>query len=79
MSQEGEQFNWSRIFEFWGLVEADFASEYHADLEACGHRSWRWFRVRLFGLLLKDGTRLAQAWNPPKQQFQDADPETEFS
>ena len=75
----GESFDWGRVFELWGFVEADFNTEYGVNLEDALARSWRWFRVRLFGLLAKGGTRLAVAWNPPKPVFEGEDPETEFS
>lgn len=40
-----------QLFENWGLLEADFQSEYGIDLDRERGRSWRWFQVRALGLL----------------------------
>jgi len=42
----------------WRLVEADFQQFYGIDLEQHRHRTYRWFRVRLDGLLLDTNTRV---------------------
>lgn len=40
----------------WDRVECDFQEHYGIDLSSgvLEHRSWRWFRVRLVGLLSTD-------------------------
>lgn len=55
----------------WPLVEADFQSHYGIDLDEQRHRPYRWFRVRLFGLLAHDDTRV---WRHFRAQQDDADP-----
>lgn len=50
--------------EQWPLLEADFSSEYGLELEdEFLSRSWRWFTVKVSGLLIAD-TRLARCFRP---------------
>lgn len=43
---------WSRIFDSWMVVELDFQAIWGVDLEPLLRvRSFRWFRLRLIGLL----------------------------
>lgn len=51
----------------WPLVEADFQETYGLDLSGglLGERSWRWFQVRLYGLLSAD-SRLSRHFAPPE-------------
>lgn len=58
LKRPGKPIDWDDIFDCWELVEADFASHYHIDLEgAFRTRSWRWFAAMIAGLLSED-TRL---------------------
>lgn len=63
----GAGHRWSDLLARWPLIEADFHSEYGADLSAPDSpldcRSWRWFRARIAGLLAAD-TRLGRAFAP---------------
>ncbi len=44
--------SWSRILDAWIVVELDFHLILNTDLEPLLHvRSFRWFRLRLLGLL----------------------------
>jgi hypothetical protein len=47
-------------------VEADFQDTHHIDLSSgiLRERSWRWFLVRLYGLLSAD-SRIARHFAPP--------------
>jgi hypothetical protein len=48
----------------WSLIEADFQEVYGVDLTAVrGQRSWRWFVVRLAGLLSTE-SRIQRVFNP---------------
>jgi hypothetical protein len=50
------------------MVEADLHQVYGIDLESPASlegRSWRWLRVRIFGLLDSD-TRIARSLTPDK-------------
>lgn len=46
--------SWRRLLTFWALIETDLHDTYGID---CGddalleHRSWRWLRARVLGLL----------------------------
>lgn len=43
---------WSRVFDSWVVLELDFQAIWGIDLEPLIHtRSFRWFRLRLLGLL----------------------------
>lgn len=43
---------WSRVFDSWMVLELDFQAIWGIDLEPLLHtRSFRWFRLRLIGLL----------------------------
>lgn len=55
------KLTYEEILSQWALIEADWHSEYGQELTPglLGERSWRWFRVRLGGLLAAD-TRLAR-------------------
>jgi hypothetical protein len=56
------------VLDQWPLIEADFSSEYGIELEDVFlTRSWRWFTVKVSGLLVAE-TRLARYFRP--------DPET---
>jgi hypothetical protein len=57
---------WTRILEQWAAIEADFHSEYGVDLDdpkVRRRKSWRWFVVRVRGLLMAD-TRLWRELKP---------------
>lgn len=54
----------------WTKLEADFQQHYGIDLTdptIRRHRSWRWFRVRLMGLLSIE-SRLQYQFNPTPEQ-----------
>jgi hypothetical protein len=54
----------------WNKIEADFQQHYGIDLSDPGvrhHRSWRWFKVRLGGLLSIE-SRLQSQFNPTPEQ-----------
>lgn len=56
----------SEFLRIWPLVEADFHSEYGADLSALKHeRTYRWFLVRLIGLLSTE-SRVQRVLRPVK-------------
>jgi hypothetical protein len=64
----------ARILANWPLLESDFQSEYGLDLgnpEIRSARSWRWFWVRLSGLLASD-TRLYRALAPAPEPVSDS-------
>jgi hypothetical protein len=62
---------WARIAQAWALVEFAFHAHLGVDLDAMrGARSWRWFVVRVRGLLTSD-TALARHFAP------EPDPEQE--
>jgi hypothetical protein len=64
----GEPVGWNDIIAQWSLLEADFSSEYGVELEdAFLTRSWRWFTVKLSGLLAAD-TRLSRHFRPEPPQ-----------
>ncbi|BCJ64153.1 hypothetical protein [Polymorphospora rubra] len=57
---------WEAILAKWPLLEADMHEVYGVDLEDRGllrSRSWRWWKVRVQGLLAAD-TRLHRALSP---------------
>ncbi|HEY9409323.1 MAG TPA: hypothetical protein VIQ30_22680 [Pseudonocardia sp.] len=58
---------WGQILQRWSLVEADLHERYGIDVDSpiMRGRSWRWLRVRVFGLLSVD-SRLARALQPRK-------------
>nr|WP_239159997.1 hypothetical protein [Virgisporangium ochraceum] len=65
----GPKVHWSDILTRWHLVEADLHETYGIDVEQpdlLRHRSWRWLRTRIVGLLSAD-TRLNRALNPDKK------------
>ena len=50
---------WPDLWEQWPLIEWDFAHHLHLDVEELIRRkSFRWFAIRLMGLLGKQGTNL---------------------
>lgn len=56
------------LLEQWPLVEADFQEVYGVDLNTPGllqGRSWRWLKVRLYGLLSAE-CRTARHFAPPE-------------
>lgn len=56
------------MLERWNLIEADFQEVYGVDLAAVRHsRSWRWFVVRLSGLLSTE-SRIQRVFNPMDHQ-----------
>jgi hypothetical protein len=55
------------IIEAWEQLEFSFHSILHVDLEAVWHsKSWRWFSVRVHGLLSTD-TPLARHFIPSEE------------
>jgi hypothetical protein len=61
--------SWSQILDERPLVEADLHEIYGVDVGAPGllaARSWRWLRVRIYGLLSAD-SRLSRLNNPPPE------------
>jgi hypothetical protein len=61
LTGKAEVIAWPRIFEQWALVEADFHSSYGVDLSiAYRSVSWRWFAVRVLGLMADPSSRLAR-------------------
>ncbi|MEU9141712.1 hypothetical protein AB0D33_38230 [Streptomyces sp. NPDC048404] len=49
--------SWVQILDEWPLIEADLHETYGVDVCTPGlleARSWRWLRVRIFGLLSAD-------------------------
>jgi hypothetical protein len=60
---------WAQILDEWPLVEADLHETYGVDVGAPGlleTRSWRWLRVRIFGLLSAD-SRINRQLFPPDE------------
>ncbi|WP_416962974.1 hypothetical protein [Streptomyces sp. Agncl-13] len=60
---------WAQLLDEWPLVEADLHEFYGVDVGAPGlldERSWRWLRVRIFGLLSTD-SRIQRLFNPPPE------------
>ncbi|MFD4880008.1 hypothetical protein ACFWOB_42520 [Streptomyces sp. NPDC058420] len=60
---------WAQLLDEWPLVEADLHEVYGVDVGAPGlldERSWRWLRVRIFGLLSAD-SRIQRLFNPPPE------------
>ncbi|WP_432164861.1 hypothetical protein [Streptomyces sp. bgisy031] len=54
--------------EQWPLVEADMHEVYGIDLSEpllLRQRSWRWFRIRLWGLLSAE-SRISRRFQPPE-------------
>lgn len=54
----------------WNKIEADFHQHYGIDLSdptIRGHRSWRWFKARLGGLLIIE-SRMQSQFNPTPEQ-----------
>lgn len=52
-SDETSGLTWERILAHWEALEADFQETYNLDLDSgvLDTRTWRWFRVRVVGLL----------------------------
>ena len=48
----------SDLLEQWGLIEFDFATILHVDLVDNLSRPWRWFMVRVRGLLAHPDSQL---------------------
>lgn len=81
MPEADERGNWIEVLQHWGLVEADLHEHYGIDLDdpVLANRTWRWFRVRVLGLIdappvwiptdkgfrAVPSTRLGLALNPP--------------
>lgn len=60
------------MLEKWSLIEADFQEVYGVDLTAVrGQRSWRWFVVRLAGLLSTE-SRIQRVFNPQDKKKPDS-------
>lgn len=60
---------WPRLLQEWPLIEADLHEVYGIDVGAPGllrERSWRWLRLRVFGLLSAD-SRISRLLNPPPE------------
>ncbi|MGW2062808.1 hypothetical protein ACWCO9_19505 [Streptomyces sp. NPDC001937] len=60
---------WSRLLAEWALIEADLHEVYGIDIATPGllqDRSWRWLRLRIFGLLSAD-SRLSRLLFPPPE------------
>ncbi|MYX36723.1 MULTISPECIES: hypothetical protein [unclassified Streptomyces] len=60
---------WARLLEEWALIEADLHEIYGIDIGAPGiltGRSWRWLRLRVYGLLSAD-SRISRVLNPPPE------------
>lgn len=58
------------MLRHWRLVEVDFQEVYGIDLATPGllrARSWRWFLLRLVGLLSTEG-RVQRVLNPTPEQ-----------
>ncbi len=56
------------MLERWNLIEADFQEVYGVDLTAVrGQRSWRWFVIRLAGLLSTE-SRIQRVFNPVERK-----------
>lgn len=65
-AREGTAVSWEQLLTRWNLIEADLHSEYGIDVEdraLMRHRTWRWLRARMVGLLSAD-TRIARALAP---------------
>lgn len=61
---ETPPITWPAIFGQAELIEADFRSEYQLELtQVYRTATWRWFRVRVQGLLYAD-TRLSRHFRP---------------
>ncbi len=59
-----KQISWRNLVEKFGLIEADFSSEYGVELADVFHvRTWRWFSVKVAGLMAAD-TRIARHFAP---------------
>jgi hypothetical protein len=55
VKQAGRPLAYDEIFEAWPLLEADFHEAFGVDLETVFWvKSWRWFAVRVDGLLASD-------------------------
>lgn len=64
----GPLIGWAELIGQWKLLESDFHEVYGADLSREVHRqTWRWFDVRVQGLLAAD-TRLARHFAPDPSQ-----------
>jgi hypothetical protein len=67
----GEPVAWPRLIEQWVLIEWDFQHTLQLDAEqAIFARSWRWFSVRVAGLLSTRGTALNAYFHPPDDEKQ---------
>src|SRR5660397_245275 len=59
---------WGEVLKHWALVEADFQEHYSLDLEReIDHRSGRWLRVRILGLLSIE-SRIRLTLFPPDER-----------
>ena len=61
----GPSLTWADLVSHWQLIEIDFQEIYGIDLasKAMDQRSWRWLRIRIFGLLSTE-CRTQRALNP---------------
>ncbi|MGI5196585.1 hypothetical protein ACQEVY_23535 [Streptomyces sp. CA-288835] len=59
---------WERLLEQWPLIEADLHQVYGIDADSgiLRQRSWRWLRIRIFGLLSTE-SRLHAHFAPPPE------------
>lgn len=71
LREQGEPITWARILENWGFLEADFHSEYGVDVSSPKLRrrkTWRWFAVRVKGLLASPESRLGRVFQPDPEE-----------
>lgn len=67
LAPKGDGVPWTSLMADWALVEHSFHAVLGVDLDAVRRsRSWRWFTVRLRGLLATD-TPLAARYAPEKE------------
>jgi hypothetical protein len=67
--RQGKPLTWDQIFDVWELVEADFSSEFHLELEdEFRRRSWRWFASKINGLLTSPTSRLTRNFSDPPEE-----------
>lgn len=52
------------LIEQWQLMEVDFSTVYHLEIEDHLHRSWRWFVVKAYGLLGQPDSLLRRHFFP---------------
>lgn len=56
---------WADLIEQWRLIEIDFTVIHHLELEdELPRRSWRWFGVKVAGLLAEPRSLLAAHFRP---------------